>query len=127
MSLKHGQRGHCSRELVEDRCHGLDPDPAVASVLNPKNGVVERPPAGRRIIVRSGTVSPREQYFSDVEKRIAAEGDWLSVEPLAAALSKSRARIYELTRFSDRGVKSVVGEIRAVLAQLIESRECFVF
>jgi len=77
---------------------------------------------GRRKIIRA-PLSPRDRYFSEVEQRVAAEGDWLLTAPLAEALSTSRRGIYEVMRSSDRGAKSVVAEIRAILVLFIKSLE----
>ncbi len=76
----------------------------------------------RRKIVRLSSVS-RDQYFSDLEESVSAEGDYLSSSPLVAVLSTNRGKIYSVTRSEDGKVKNVMAEIRAVLAMLISSLE----
>ncbi|MEK7085587.1 MAG: hypothetical protein AAB953_01055, partial [Patescibacteria group bacterium] len=76
----------------------------------------------RRKIIRLSSVS-RDQYFSDLEESVSAEGDYLSSSPLVAVLSTNRGKIYSVTRSEDGKVKNVMAEIRAVLAMLISSLE----
>lgn len=122
MTLRYGQRGHCSREPGVDPAEG-DPDVAriVAEAAQKRpadSGLDDGANSRRRIVSRRGSL-PMDKYFDEANGVADSAGEVLGTQLLArdfSVLSSSLGRY--LKGIDDSVVSGAVGEIKTLVLGL---------